>query len=62
MIAHPILCWAHLAIYVSVSLILWTNPSGKVTNSKMDLEISVLHHSFMEDYFDLWERTTLVHI
>ena len=37
------------------------NPEGQVTNSDLELSISVIHHAFMDDCFDISKLTILSH-
>ena len=38
---------------ITDQLVSWDNPEGQVTNSDLDLSISVIRHAFMADCFDI---------
>ena len=57
--AHPIVWWALFSEDMSVSLVSWSNPTGMVTNSDIELAYRVIHHTYMEDCYDVQEQTIL---
>ena len=58
-LAHPILCWAHFTADITAQLVFWGNPEGQVTNSDLELVVSMIHHACMADCFDIRKWTTL---
>ena len=44
---------------MSEYLVLWDNPTGKVTNSDLDLAGSMIHHTCMSDFYHIREITEL---
>ena len=59
--AHPIVLQANFTAYITDQLLSWGNPEFQVTNSDLELLVSVLHHTCMANCFDIRKRTMLSH-
>ena len=44
---------------ITAQLVSWGNLEYQVTNSDLDLVVSMLHHACMADCFDIRKQTTL---
>ena len=60
--SNPIVWQAHFSMDITDQLISWGNPKFQVNNSDLELAVSVIHHTCMEDCFDIRVRTTLSRI
>ena len=59
--SHPIVWQAHFTTYITGQLVSWGNPEGQVTNSDLELAVSVIHHARISNCLDIRERTKLYH-
>ena len=52
---------ANFLTEIIAQLVSWGNPEGQATNSDLELSISVIHHAFMANCFDIRKLTILSH-
>ena len=57
--AHPIIWKAHFPADIAPQLVSWGKTEGQVTNSYLELVGIMIHHSYMDDCFNIRKWTTL---
>ena len=57
--AHPIVWRASFPPDIVQALVSWTNPTGTVNNSDLELAGGIIHHDCVAQCFDVRERTVL---
>ena len=56
---YPIVRKSHFLADIIASLVSCKNPTGTDTNSDLELEDRVFHHTRTMNCFEIWERTNL---